>query len=196
MLDALNKVLKEVFSWILQLIVTVLLNREVVLLKTRRGDERQQAKANNSFTRLCIEDHSVMVTLSKLIVRDVVTENCEDWPSQGTHIGYNPPIVPSQWPLLATCSASLRTLFSEAVKISTGDWANCWHVCHWVHTRASPMEGWKFFCFCLQLFIIDECLIFSIYFHKSCFDFVLLLRYNTAIIFSSINEDWFMQWSN
>ena len=76
MLDALNKVLKEVFSWILQLIVTVLLNREVVPLKTRRGDERQQAKANNSFTRLCIEDHSVIVTLSKLIVTDVVTENC------------------------------------------------------------------------------------------------------------------------
>ena len=188
MLDALNKVLKEVFSWILQLIVTVLLNREVVPLKTRRGDERQQAKANNSFTRLCIEDHSVMVTLSKLIVRDVVTENCEDWPSQGTHIGYNPPIVPSQWPLLATCSASLRTLFSEAVKISNGDWANCWRVCHWVHTHA---------CFCLQLFLYeDECLIFSMYFHKSCFDFVFLLRYNTAIIFSSINEDWFMQWSN
>ena len=139
MLDALDKVLKEVFIWILQLIVTVLLNREVVLLKTRRGDERQQAKANNSFTRLCIEDHSVMVTLSKLIVTDVVTENCEDWPSQGTHIGYNPPIVPSQWPLLATCSASLCTLFSEAVKISTRDWANCWHVCHWLgsHTRKS-----------------------------------------------------------
>ena len=76
MLDALNKVLKEVFSWILQLIVTVLLNREVVPLKTRRGDERQQAKANNSFTRLCIEDHSVTFTLSKLIVTDVVTENC------------------------------------------------------------------------------------------------------------------------
>ena len=165
MLDALNKVLKEVFSWILQLIVTVLLNREVVPLKTRRGDERQQAKANNSFTRLCIEDHSVIVTLSKLIVTDVVTENCEDWPSQGTHIGYNPPIVPSQWPLLATCSASLCTLFSEAVKISTRDWANCWHVCHWVHTHACPMEGWKFFCFCLQLLIIDECFIFSMYFH-------------------------------
>ena len=119
MLDALNKVLKEVFSWILQLIVTVLLNREVVPLKTRRGDERQQAKANNSFTRLCIEDHSVTVTLSKLIVTDVVTENCEDWPSQGTHIGYNPPIVPSQWPLLATCCASLHTFLRSCEDLNS-----------------------------------------------------------------------------
>ena len=187
MLDTLNKVLKEVFSWILRLI-TVLLNRKVVLLKTRRGDERQQAKANNSFTRLCIEDHSVTVTLSKLIVTDVVTENCvakprhtyrlqsADCSKSVTLVGHL--LCKSSHTFLRSCEDLNWRLGKLLTRLSLGS-----------HTRKSYGRMEVFLFVFLQLFI-DESVFFSMYFHKSCFDFVLLL------IFPGISEDWFMHWSN